>query len=90
MLQIRATQLNNNLYGLGPVVFLPKNFFIYIIENFEVCYGVTRKDKIRNEYIRGLVKVERLRMMVREGRLRWYGHIMRRDQEYLGRRVMEM
>ena len=25
-----------------------------------------------------------------EGRLRWYGHVMRRDQEYVGRRVMEM
>ena len=27
---------------------------------------------------------------MREGRLRWYGHVMRRDQEYVGRRVMEM
>ena len=41
--------------------------------------GVTRKDKIRNEYIRGTVKVELLRMKMREGRLRWYGHVMRRD-----------
>ena len=40
---------------------------------------VTRKDKIRNEYIRVTVKVERLGMKMREGRLRWYGHIMRRD-----------
>ena len=52
--------------------------------------GVTRKDKIRNEYIRSTVKVERLGMKMREGRLRWYGHVMRRDQEYVGRRVMEM
>ena len=52
--------------------------------------GVTRKDKIRNEYIRGTVKVERLGMKMREGRLRWYGHAMNRDQEYEGRRVMEM
>ena len=27
---------------------------------------------------------------MREGRLRWYGHVMRRDQEYVGRRMMEM
>ena len=52
--------------------------------------GVTRKYKIRKEYIRGTVKVERLGMKIREGRLRWYGHFMRRDQEYLGRKVMEM
>ena len=52
--------------------------------------GATRKDKIRNEYIRGTVKAERLGMKMREGRLRWYGHVMRRDQEYVGRRVMKM
>ena len=52
--------------------------------------GVTRKDKIRNEHIRSNVKVERLEMKMREGRLRWYGHVMRRDQEYAGRKMMEM
>ena len=52
--------------------------------------GVTRKDKIKNEYISGTVKVERLGTKMREGRLRWYGHVMRRDQKYVGRRVMEM
>ena len=52
--------------------------------------GMTRKDKIRNEYIRGTVKVERLRMKMRKGRMNWYGHVMRRDQEEVGRRVMEM
>ena len=52
--------------------------------------GVTRKDKIRNEYIRGTVKVEQLRMKMKEGRLRWYGHVMRRDQEYVGKKMIEM
>ena len=49
-----------------------------------------KKDKIRNEYIRGTVKVERLGMKMREGRLRWYGHVMRKDQEYLGRKMIKM
>ena len=52
--------------------------------------GVTRKDKIRNEHIRSTIKVERLGMKMREGRLSWYGHVMRRDQEYIGRKMMEM
>ena len=52
--------------------------------------GVTRKDKIRNEYIRGTVKVKQLEMKMSEDRLRWYEHVMRRDQKYVGRRVMEM
>ena len=46
---------------------------------------VTRKNKIRNEYIRGTVKVEQLGMKMRE-----YGHIMRRNQEYVARKMMEM
>ena len=50
--------------------------------------GVTRKDKIRNEYIRSKVKIEQLGMKMREGRLRWYGHVKRRDQEYVGRKMM--
>ena len=51
---------------------------------------VTRKDKIRNEYIMGTVKVERLGMKMREGRLRLYGHVVRRDKEYVGRKMIEM
>ena len=38
----------------------------------------------------GIVKVEQLGIKMREGRLRWYGYVMRSDQEYVGRRVMEM
>ena len=52
--------------------------------------GVTRKDKIRNEHIRGTVTVGRLGMKMKESRLRWFGHVMRRDQEYVGRKMMEM
>ena len=55
-----------------------------------IAMRVTRKHKIRNEYIRSTVKIERLGMKMREGRLRWYGHIMRRDQEYVGRKMMKM
>ena len=51
---------------------------------------VRRKDKIRNEHIRSTVKVERLGMKMRECRLRWYGHVMRRDQEYVGRKMIKM
>ena len=32
--------------------------------------GITKKNKIRNEYYEGTVKVERLGMKMREGRLR--------------------
>ena len=83
------------VYGLETVAVTKKQ-----VEEMEVtemkmlrfAMGVTRKDKIRNEYIRSTVKIERLGMKMREGRLRlrWYGHVMRRDQEYVGRKMMEM
>ena len=81
------------VYGLETVAVTKKQ-----VEEMEVAgmkmlrfaMGVTRKDKIRNEYIRSTVKVERLGIKMREGRLRWFGHVMRRDQEHVGRKMMEM
>ena len=52
--------------------------------------GVTRKDKIRNEIIRGSVKVTGISEKIQESRLRWYGHIMRRDEDYVGKKVGRM
>ena len=49
------------------------------MKTLRFAMGVTRKEKIRNEHIRGTVKVERLEIKMREGRLSWYGHVMRRD-----------
>ncbi|KAK3507291.1 hypothetical protein QTP70_013548 [Hemibagrus guttatus] len=43
--------------------------------------GVTRLDRIRNEYIRGTAHVGRLGDKVREARLRWFGHVQRREKE---------
>ena len=40
--------------------------------------GKTRKDKVRNEHIRGLVGVAPIEDKIRENRLRWYGHVRRR------------
>ena len=81
------------VYGFETVAVTKKQ-----VEEIEVAemkmlrfpMGVTRKGQIRNEYIRGTVKVERLEMKMKEGRLRWYGHVMRRDQEYVGRKMMKM
>ena len=81
------------VYGLETVAITKKQ-----VEEMEVAemkmlrfaMGVTRKDKIRNEHIRSTVKVEQLGMKMKEGRLRWYGHVMRRDQEYVGRKMMEV
>ena len=41
--------------------------------------GVTSMDKIRNEYIRGTAQVGKFGEKTREARLRWYGHLRRKD-----------
>src|SRR5262249_46843342 len=41
--------------------------------------GHIRKDKVRNETIRRMVEVASLEEKLRESRLRWFGHIKRRD-----------
>ena len=52
--------------------------------------GVTKLDRIRNERIRGTSKVGEISKKVRESRLKWYGHVLRRDGECVGKRVMAM
>ena len=42
-------------------------------------------DKIRND-IRGTAQVGRFGEKTREARLRWYGHVWRKDDGYIGRR----
>ncbi|KAM1790899.1 hypothetical protein ACFX12_034922 [Malus domestica] len=43
--------------------------------------GHTRKDKIRNEDIRGKVGVAEIEGKLRENRLRWFGHVQRRPTD---------
>ena len=47
-------------------------------------------DKIRNEYVRGTAKTAKLGDKLRNARLCWYGHVKRREEGYVGRRIMEM
>ena len=52
--------------------------------------GVTKLDRIRNERIRGTTKVGEISKKVQQSRLKWYGHVLRREDEYVGERVMTM
>ena len=80
------------VYGLETIAVTKKQaeeMEVAEMKMLRFAMGVTRKDKIKNEHIRSTAKIERLEMKMREGRLRWYGHVMRRDQEYVGRKMME-
>ena len=52
--------------------------------------GVTRLDKIKNTHVRGTANVVQIGKKVRETRLRRYGHVLRRNVEYVGKRVIGM
>ena len=47
-------------------------------------------DTIRNEYIRGTFKVAQIHEKLRENRLRWYGHVMRRDDDHMTKKVLNI
>ena len=51
---------------------------------------VTKLDRIRNERIRGTTKVGEIAKKVQQSRPMWYGHVLRRADEYVGKSVMEM
>ena len=53
-----------------------------------MCGGVTRKDKIRNEHIRGTTKVAQASKKITEKTEMVYGLVMRREEEHAVRRVM--
>ncbi len=44
--------------------------------------GFTKPDRIRNEIIRGTTKLGEISKKVQESRLKWYGHVLRRKDEY--------
>ena len=52
--------------------------------------GVTKLDKIRNERIRGTTKVGEKTKKAQERILKWYGHVVRRKEHYVGMSAMVM
>ena len=52
--------------------------------------GVTREDKMKNEYVRGTAKIARLGDKLRGKRLHWSGHVKKREEGYVGKRMIEI
>ncbi|KAK3550617.1 hypothetical protein QTP70_000690 [Hemibagrus guttatus] len=74
------------LYGLETVSLRKRQeseLEVAELKMLRFSLGVTRLDRIRNEYIRGTAHVGRLGDKVREARLRWFGHVQRRDSSYM-------
>ena len=60
------------------------------VQHSDVKYRVERQREIENERIRGTVKVGEISKNVQESRLKWHGHVLRREEEYVGKRVVVM
>ena len=60
------------------------------IKMLRFLLGVTRMNRIKNEFIRGTAHVRCSGGKVREARLRWFGHEQRRDSEYIRRKMMRL
>ena len=51
--------------------------------------GISLKDRRTNDELRRMVGVEPITTFIRSGRLRWYGHVMRKGDEDLVKKCME-
>ena len=51
--------------------------------------GISLKDRRTNEELRRLVRVEPITTFIRSGRLRWYGHMMRKGDDDWVKECME-
>ena len=49
--------------------------------NIRWMCGISLKDRRTNEELRRLVGVEPITTFIKSGRLRWYGHVMRKGDE---------
>ncbi|KAI5625322.1 hypothetical protein C0J50_15181 [Silurus asotus] len=81
------------LYGLETVALSKRQeveLEVAELKMLRFSLGVTRMNKIRNEFIRGTAHVGCFGDKVREARLRWFGHVQRRDMNYIGRRMLRM
>ena len=77
------------LYGLETVA-LTKRQEAADVKVLRLLFGVTRMDKIINLYTRGTTQVERLGKKTRGSRLRWFGRVRRKDDGYIGRRMLRL
>ena len=81
------------LYGMETVALTRRQeaeLKVAELRMLRFAMGVTRLDKIKNTHVRGTANVVRIGRKVRETRLRWYGHVLRRNAEYVGKRVIGM
>ena len=81
------------LYGMEKVVVTERQVGKMEVAELKMvrwALGVTRKEKKRKEYVRGTGKIAKLGDKLRNARLSRYGHMKRREEGYVGKRMIKM
>ena len=81
------------LYGMETVPVTSSQVKKLEVTEMKMCRwvcGHTPRDHVRNENIKERLKVESIAERCMKARLRWFGHVKRRDQDYVGRQTLEM
>ena len=81
------------LYGMETVTMTKsqeKKMEVAEMKMLRFTLGKTMRDRVRNVDIRKSLGVVRFGEKAREWRLRWFGHVRRRDDTYVGQRVLDM
>lgn len=52
--------------------------------------GYTKLDHMTNDFLMTKMGIQPMADMINENRLRWYGHILRRDTDDVNRKVLDM
>ena len=74
------------LYGMETVAVTERQMGKIEIAELKMvrwAQGMSRKDKIRNEYVGGTAKIAKLGDKLQNARLRWYGHVKRGEEDYV-------
>ena len=50
------------------------------MQMIRLMYGVSMKDRRTSEELRRMAGVEFITTVIKRGRLRWYGHVMRKEE----------
>ncbi len=52
--------------------------------------GVKLLDKVQNKHIRDSVEITPIEEKIKEARIKWYSHVMRRDDDHIVRKTLEI
>ncbi|XP_047496499.1 uncharacterized protein LOC125044096 [Penaeus chinensis] len=79
------------LYGLETVPQTKKATRLEVAE-MKMCRwacGLTMRDRMRNYEIREKMGVTKIGLRCRSARLRWFGHVKLREENYIGKRMYQ-